>query len=171
MRASDLTLGELTGGLKIMYNTSEQFKTGYEKSKQRGNQGGPVEPSLVYVIYTKTMLIPLRCLVLGRHTDGKGGTSDKHIKIEASGPYGAGCGIDGFGKDEGGLAADPNSPTGVSGAKDHVAENFGIVAESEGPDDKFIGSILAGKKGVGSLFWSIRAEKTRDLFYLFYIPR
>lgn len=126
-----------------MYKTFEAFKADYIQSVQRGNQGEVVAPETAYVIYTKTYSTPLRCLVLGRHTDEDGKTSDKHLEIGASGSYAKGSGINWFGQGSGGLKADDNSPTGVSGAADFVAQNFGVTAESQGPGDKFIGSILA----------------------------
>lgn len=123
-----------------MWLTLEEFTNAYKQSKQRGVQGEEVPPETAFVIYDRTRRNPLNCLVLGRHTDENGKTSDKHLEIPASGSYAPGCGINWFGVGSGGLKADPSKPTGVSGASDHVAENFGVTAEG---GDKFIGSILA----------------------------
>jgi hypothetical protein len=109
----------------MAYTNLAEFEADYKKSAGRGKAGPGMDAKYAYIIYQKSLKPPLMCCVLGRHIDKKGG----------------GGGIEWFGGGE--LKANANSPTGVSGADDHVAENFGVVAETEGADDKFIGSILA----------------------------
>ena len=124
-----------------MYDNIGSFTGGYNKSKQLAVQGDAVPAGTAYIIYDKTRNNPAQCLVAGRHTDSNGNTTSNHYEIAASGAYAKGCGINWFG--DGGLQANENTPTGVSGAKDMVAQNFGVTAESSGPGDKFIGAILA----------------------------
>jgi len=128
-----------------MFDTFDKFKAAYEKSKQQGNQGGPVSPEVAYKIYTFTYNNPLRGLVMGRHTDKDGKTTPAGRDIPAAGGYREGCGINWFG--DGGLKADETSPTLVSGAPDYVAQNFGVTCEVEAFKGKaFSGGILGANE-------------------------
>jgi hypothetical protein len=123
-----------------MFKTLTEFTEAYGKSKQRGNQGGPVTADKAYLIYMRTYDNPLRGLVLGRHTDRDGKTTPAGRDIPASGGYRAGAGINWFG--DGGLIPDKNSPTLVAGAPDFVAQNFGVTSEVDFEGKKFTGGIL-----------------------------
>ena len=97
-------------------------------------------PEVAYKIYTLTYDNPLRGLVMGRHTSTDGKTTPAGRDIPAANGYADGCGINWFG--DGGLKADENSPTLVSGAPDYVAQNFGVTCEVDWQGKKFSGGIL-----------------------------
>ena len=117
----------------MSYDTIQEFTLAYNASA--GTFGGvrALGAAQAYIIYQRTKATPLGLCVLGRHIN------------EA---HGGAVGIQWF---EAGLTVTGASPTGVGGTSDHVAQNFGLVAEhgndvliSDGVyGSAFIGSILA----------------------------
>lgn len=135
----------------MSFETFESFKLSYDKA---GGGWSNVPAEKAWALYTKARKPPLMCTVVGCHVTLKIKAAPKKTKWSPEEPVHApnDGGIQWFGG--GGLTNDPNSPTGVSGAEDHVAENFGLVAETTGIGDKFTGSIL------GAAEWDKRINDT-----------